>query len=182
MQQQKSYQEQLNEWEIRYKEDYYRFVLWVSYKKPRKGKAQNSRYYGKESNVTVAQIYRQHATEVIFDRKKGYDDLVALAEKLKGEFKTAILFYKTHRDETGKWISKEIRKYVGSELVEWQESKFTATNEKAHYKINYAPDKSWKLEAIPTPTQFKQLVTQAVQTPTTTPAPSPGVGISPHTS
>ncbi len=132
-------------------------------------------HYGQERyHCTVAQINYKHVQQVILNRQRGLEDCIArlqLCTELYGPYQTALI-YDRRRDTRmpdGKLqIGKEIRKYVGGQLVEWDEIVLPEYEKNIVCDVVHKNDK-WVLRPInlpPSPIDFKTEITNALQQPT----------------
>ncbi|MES2773402.1 MAG: hypothetical protein V4722_04420 [Bacteroidota bacterium] len=138
-----------------------RFKVWIS-----KKDGHNATYYGREASCTILQIMFKKVSELCLDRKKGLDECIRIVEKTNaGKYVTAIIYDRYHHRENGKWHEREIRKYINGNLVECEDIHFNEHSAKPWYQVEFASDDTWSLKHIPTPTQFKQLVSQALTSP-----------------
>jgi hypothetical protein len=96
--------------EFKFKERYTRFKIWFAMKNKN-----NHTFYGVEANCTALQIASGHIKEVLFDKKKSYDNCLYLEQRFREDYETAIIYEKRNK------VWTEVAKYRMGQLVEFEE-------------------------------------------------------------
>ncbi len=135
-------------------------------------------HHGQERyHCTVSQINHGHIKQVILNRQKGFDDCLARIDiffKYYGKPETLMMYDKRRQTimPDGKILDgKEIRKYIGNNLVEWEEI-IIPEEEKIIIADVVSKGNSWVLKQLKQPPppniDFKTEVQNAINKPPTT--------------
>ena len=121
-------------------------------------------HYGLERiNCTVHQINFRHITTLMLDAQLGLNDCLLRLDWFAGKYTTAMIYDRkgsTTLPDGTKLTGTCVRKYVNGILVE--EATICLNDAKRYFTVIHS-DQSWTLERIPTPNDFKNIVTSKLQ-------------------
>lgn len=163
--------------ENRFNEKYSRFKLHIIYKNRRP-----ITHYGQERyGSSYLQLLHGHIKQIILDREKGFKDCIeriAICQKLYNDYQVALI-YDRRKDirlpDGSLQKGKEVCKYIGGKLVEWEEVILTESEKRILCDVHVKFDGKNRVLSI-TPVEvippaetidFKTEVGNAINKPTT---------------